>query len=261
MLMRLSDDGGSLIDRGLMRSRGSVYVTGAVLAASWLLVGCDGEVSVDAKGSDSSAAVSASPSSEGGQPSSSKGNASSSGGGSSSSSKGSSTEIPNDDDGDGFGNGTEIPNDDDGDGFGNGDNDGDGFGNRPCRTRNLSFRLGDVAGDDQRQLPVIITNRGTSGCTLKGFPGVDLLSASDSWSLARSSKAPKAQTVAPGGTTGFTITYLPWEKGSGKEFNAATLVVTPPGETTSKTLTWPGGSVLRQDAATHPGTYTGPIGD
>ncbi|MFE4924738.1 DUF4232 domain-containing protein [Streptomyces sp. NPDC056661] len=53
-----------------MLSRGSVYFAGAVLAASSLLVACDGKVTADAHSSDTSAAViTASPSSGGGQPS------------------------------------------------------------------------------------------------------------------------------------------------------------------------------------------------
>jgi hypothetical protein len=37
--------------------------------------------------------------------------------------------------------------------------------------------------------------------------------------------------------------------------------VTPPDETTYAAVAWPAGVVLiRQDEATHPGTYIGPVG-
>lgn len=39
------------------------------------------------------------------------------------------------------------------------------------------------------------------------------------------------------------------------------MVVTPPDETRSAELPWPGGAVLRQDGATRPGTFVGPVGE
>lgn len=89
---------------------------------------------------------------------------------------------------------------------------------------------------------------------------MDLKSSGGSWSLSRSSVTPKKVTLAPGASTTFTITFLPWTKDGGTEFKATSVIVTPPNETTSTTLAWPGGSVLLQDGATHPGSYTGPVG-
>ena len=71
--------------------------------------------------------------------------------------------------------------------------------------------------------------------------------------------------IEPGGKAHFTLTWLQWNGGSpvnGRpwvpgyvrvEFNSTG----GPGEPAA--LPWPYGSVLRQDAATHPGTYAGPI--
>ncbi|WUH92593.1 DUF4232 domain-containing protein [Streptomyces sp. NBC_00433] len=131
-----------------------------------------------------------------------------------------------------------------------------------CHTAGLKFSFGNgdqtySSSDDQQHLEVLMTNSSGSTCTVKGFPGVDL-KAADTWSLVRSSKPTPAVTLKPGGSAGFVITYLPWEAGSGVEFKAKTLVITPPDETTSVTLNWPGGSILRQDGATHPGTFVGP---
>lgn len=107
---------------------------------------------------------------------------------------------------------------------------------------------------------MVLKNKTSAACTIQGFPGVDLKSSGGSWSLTRSGATPKKVTLAAGSSTTFTITFLPWNQGSGTEFKATSVVVTPPNETTSTTLAWPGGSVLLQDGATHPGTYTGPVG-
>ncbi|SHL24461.1 DUF4232 domain-containing protein [Actinacidiphila paucisporea] len=132
-----------------------------------------------------------------------------------------------------------------------------------CHTAGLRFSFGNgsqgySSSDDQQHLQVVMTNTSGRTCTVKGFPGVDL-KAADTWSLVRSSASSSAVTLKPGARASFTVTYLPWEAGSGVEFKAKSLVVTPPDETTPVTLTWPGGSVLRQDGATHPGTYVGPV--
>ena len=108
---------------------------------------------------------------------------------------------------------------------------------------------------------MVLKNKTSAACTIQGFPGVDLKSSGGSWSLTRSSATSKKITLAAGGSATFTITFLPWTQGSGTEFKATSVVITPPNETTtSTTLAWPGGSVLLQDGATHPGTYTGPVG-
>ncbi|MFF2126583.1 DUF4232 domain-containing protein [Streptomyces olivochromogenes] len=150
-------------------------------------------------------------------------------------------------------------------GGGTGTSSSDGTGAGRCHTAGLGFSFGSGDGkisssDDQQQLAVVLKNKTSAACTIQGFPGVDLKSSGGSWSLTRSSATPKKVTLAAGSSTTFTITFLPWNQGSGTEFKATSVVVTPPNETTSTTLAWPGGSVLLQDGATHPGTYTGPVG-
>ncbi|MFE2065047.1 DUF4232 domain-containing protein [Streptomyces sp. NPDC059467] len=148
-------------------------------------------------------------------------------------------------------------------GGGTGSSGGTGAGR--CHTAGLGFSFGSGDGkvsssDDQQQLAVVLKNKTSAACTIQGFPGVDLKSSGGSWSLTRSSATPKKVTLAAGSSATFTISFLPWNQGSGTEFKATSVVVTPPNETTSTTLAWPGGSVLLQDGATHPGTYTGPVG-
>nr|WP_272919919.1 DUF4232 domain-containing protein [Streptomyces sp. SID4948] len=132
-----------------------------------------------------------------------------------------------------------------------------------CHTAGLKFSFGNgdsaySSADDQQHLEVLMTNSSGSTCTIKGFPGVDL-QAADTWSLVRTNKTAPTVTLKSGASASFVISYLPWEAGSGTQFSAKTVAITPPNETTSVTLNWPGSSILRQDGATHPATYVGPV--
>ncbi|MER6434593.1 DUF4232 domain-containing protein [Streptomyces sp900105245] len=224
----------------------SAHIAILALAGSLLLVGCDGDLTADAQGGSTQSASS----SAGGAssvPSAGSGQSSSTGGssGKASTSSGSTGKSSGDSEGE------VLPPD--------GYNDGDGHGNSRCHTHDLAFKTVSSTVAGQEEVSVALTNKSAATCTLKGFPGINLLSASGSWSLTRSAETPKTATLGTGKTAYFTITYLPFE-GDGKEFRAASIVVTPPDETTSATLDWPGDSLMRQDAATHPGTFVGPIG-
>jgi predicted small secreted protein len=140
-----------------------------------------------------------------------------------------------------------------------------------CRTSELGFAV-DPGGEPQGaggqgHVTVTLTNKGTAPCALNGYPGVDLMSSpGDTWSLTRqTAQKPRALTLSPGGDAFFKVTYLPYTaEGNTKsnEFKTATMTITPPGETESKDLPWPHKKpVLRQDGATHPGTYVGPVTD
>ncbi|WP_340377431.1 DUF4232 domain-containing protein [Streptomyces sp. SS7] len=143
-----------------------------------------------------------------------------------------------------------------------------------CHTADLKagFALGDDAkpemGQTEKQTQAFIwfTNKSDRTCTLSGFAGVDMVGAQKTdgtWSLARSSKAPVKLVLEQGDTVDFSITLLPVAASTPKaqKFVPAKFLVTPPNETAHFTLTWPfGGQILKQDAATHPGTYVNPIG-
>ncbi len=136
-----------------------------------------------------------------------------------------------------------------------------------CKTSDLGFSFGPDSGaqsvGSQGGIGVVLTNRGGSSCTLHGFPGVDIVSKSGThWSLARQSKSVGTVTLKPGATASFEITYLPFDSansGGSVAFNAASLLVTPPGETHSATLKWDFADVMDQSGATHPGSYVGPV--
>lgn len=135
-----------------------------------------------------------------------------------------------------------------------------------CHTAGLSFSIAPGSGAQSvgSAGPVIITmtNHGSHACTMKGYPGVDLTGAGQTWSLGRqTSVTPHLVTLRPGGRTTFTITYMPYSAGDGRKLDVKTIVITPPNETTSAKVAWEFQPVLLQDGATHPATYVGPVGD
>lgn len=132
-----------------------------------------------------------------------------------------------------------------------------------CTIDQLTASLGRTTGEaGQRHTTVVWTNTSTAGCLMDGFGGVDLEGPDDpmgrTYSLPRTSATPQSFTLAPGQAAHTTITWLPPQDGPG--WTPTAIIATPPDETRSARLDWPGGAVLRQDGATHPGTYIGPVG-
>jgi hypothetical protein len=120
--------------------------------------------------------------------------------------------------------------------------------------------------DEQRTVKLLFNNRSDRTCTLEGFPGVTLKAGADTWDLVRSSATPVTVTLAPGGSAHSELTFLPYasgesteDAGSGAEFEPTTALVTPPGDTVAAKVRWIWGGIVRQDGATRPGTYIGPV--
>ncbi|MGI5456099.1 DUF4232 domain-containing protein [Streptomyces sp. CA-249302] len=146
----------------------------------------------------------------------------------------------------------------------------------PTRCHTADLKAGFATGGDakpemgqakkQTQAYIWFTNKSSRTCTLSGFAGVDMVGAQTTdgtWSLARSSKKPVKVTLERGATVDFSIELLPVAKSTPKKekFVPAKFLVTPPNETKHFTLKWPfGGQILKQDGATHPGTYVNPVG-
>jgi len=136
-------------------------------------------------------------------------------------------------------------------------------GSATCQTANLSYALGSATGTSaQRTQVVTLTNKGSSACTLDGFPGVNLTGLANgqqdfTWSLVRQSVSYSVVTLQPGGTAHFGLIYLPGTSAS-SDIAVNRLVMTPPNDYTQAELTW-NQSVVLQDAATHPGTYITPV--
>ncbi|MCK9901970.1 hypothetical protein CC117_24310 [Parafrankia colletiae] len=130
-----------------------------------------------------------------------------------------------------------------------------------CVTADLTASVPDTpeAGTAQRHARVIFTNRSARQCTLHGFPGTQLrTSGGEVWDLVRSTQVPATRIVlAPGAAAHATLSYLPLDptQRDAVAFAPATLVLIPPDERTSLQVPWTRGPLLRQDGATHPGTY------
>jgi Protein of unknown function (DUF4232) len=140
---------------------------------------------------------------------------------------------------------------------------GQAAGGGTCQAAALSYALGAVTGTSaQRTQAVVLTNKGSSACTLQGFPGVDLSGIANgqqnySWSLERQSDSYTPVTLQPGAAGHFTVIYLPGTSASG-DMTVNKLIITPPNDYTQAEVTW-NQSVVLQDGATHPGTYITPV--
>jgi hypothetical protein len=136
-----------------------------------------------------------------------------------------------------------------------------------CQPGNLNFALGAKAkapgSRSQTRQTVDLTNKGSSACTMNGFPGVDLVGVARgkqnySWSLARRPGRHSKVRLKPGGTAHFNVIYLPSSSGNINNLTVTKMVITPPNAFTQAQLAW-SPFVLLQDGATHPGTYISPI--
>ena len=136
-----------------------------------------------------------------------------------------------------------------------------------CGTDSLSLSTGELTTTEfvgQDQLELILTNISEESCTLQGYPGVDLVGPDvPTWgpvfSLTRQSGDPQPFTLAPGASATSILTIgAPFAP---EDFWYPTsLVVTPPDATTQLQIPWiPYTPVMRQDGATSPATYIGPL--
>ncbi len=128
-----------------------------------------------------------------------------------------------------------------------------------CTTADLTVALpGPVpSGTSQRPVALTFTNHSSTSCSVYGYPGTQLRSATGTtWDLVRSPLVPPTTIVlAPGAAAHARLTYLPGDSADNLVFTPTTVVVIPPDQRTSRTVPWTGGPIVKQDEATHPGTY------
>ncbi|MFJ1766616.1 DUF4232 domain-containing protein [Amycolatopsis sp. NPDC088138] len=136
-----------------------------------------------------------------------------------------------------------------------------------CTTADLSLSLGTPkeSQDAKGQFDVPLTFKNTSArtCGLYGVPGVDLIGPDDpngtAYHLPREDNGVKYNEVPAGTAATATITVLTPSEGSAS-WTPRKLVTIPPGQTQPLTAGWPADlPVLRQDSATHPGSYVNGI--
>ncbi|WP_367125037.1 DUF4232 domain-containing protein [Streptomyces phytohabitans] len=165
---------------------------------------------------------------------------------------------------------------DDAEGSGGADEDGgkdtaqdDGSGSSStkgfakCVTDDLTIKASDstIGGDTTGSVAVDLTNKTDTGCRLSGFAGVDLKTAEGTLSATRKGEPADPTILKPGKTISFTVGY-PMNDSGGSGIRVTGLVVTPPGDSKSVTLEWPGGSSLpvTDGSEPGPGVFVGPIG-
>ncbi|GAA5056560.1 hypothetical protein GCM10023318_34120 [Nocardia callitridis] len=132
-----------------------------------------------------------------------------------------------------------------------------------CTAEGLSAETQqDAAPGNQHTLHIVLTNTSTEACLVQGYPGLDLTGPEDPngtvYTLPRQETGFAPVTVEPGAAATADLTYL---AGGTDGWIPNTIVLTPPDTTTQLVIDWPdgAGSVERQDGATHPGTFIGPL--
>ncbi|MGA5418124.1 DUF4232 domain-containing protein [Streptomyces pseudogriseolus] len=130
-----------------------------------------------------------------------------------------------------------------------------------CRTDELEVTASDVTieGDTVGTVAVEFTNGGGRDCTLTGYAGVDLKTGAGSLSAERTGEEAPSVVLKDGKSVWFAVTY-PVNDSGGSGVRVTGLVVTPPNETKSVTLDWPGGSSLPVTDGSGTPVKVGPIG-
>ncbi|WP_459752763.1 DUF4232 domain-containing protein [Streptomyces sennicomposti] len=114
-----------------------------------------------------------------------------------------------------------------------------------CRTDDLTITAKDtsISGEPDGTVTVQLTNRGGRSCTISGYAGVDLKTNAGSVSAQRVGKSTGPSVLKAGQATYFGISY-PINDTGGSGVRITGLLVTPPNETKTVSLSWPGGSSL-----------------
>ncbi|MGW7576153.1 DUF4232 domain-containing protein [Streptomyces sp. NPDC054765] len=130
-----------------------------------------------------------------------------------------------------------------------------------CRTDELKITAmdGTIGGDTDGTVNVELKNSGGRDCAISGYAGVDLKTNAGALSAKRSGEKANPGILKSGASVAFGIHY-PVNTSGGSGVRVTALVVTPPNETKSVTLPWPGAGTLPvTDGAGSP-VKVGPIG-
>ncbi|WP_233209212.1 DUF4232 domain-containing protein [Mycobacterium sp. ENV421] len=134
-----------------------------------------------------------------------------------------------------------------------------------CTPDSLGLSTGAPAspGDaTQIHFDVIVTNTSPQPCEVLGYPGVDLIGPDDprwgpDYQVPQQADAAVPITLPPGAAAASRLTFLADPNG----WVPDTIAVTMPNSPGRMEVPWIAGRVpvARQDAASHPGTYIGPL--
>jgi hypothetical protein len=130
-----------------------------------------------------------------------------------------------------------------------------------CRTDDLNITASDstIDGDTEGSVAVTMENVGGKDCALSGFAGVDLTTNAGPLSAKRVGQPAERMVLKDGKSVSFNISY-PMNDSGGSGVRVTGLVVTPPGETKSYSLEWPGAASLPVTDGSGSPVNVGPIG-
>ncbi|WP_327399208.1 DUF4232 domain-containing protein [Streptomyces sp. NBC_01288] len=130
-----------------------------------------------------------------------------------------------------------------------------------CRTDELEVTAKDntIDGDTTRTVVVEFKNGGGRDCTISGYAGVDLKTNAGTVSAKRTGQETTSAVLKNGKSTYFPVSY-PFNKSGGSGVRVTGLVVTPPNETKSVTLDWPGAATLPVTDGSGSSVTVGPVG-
>ncbi|MDN3260475.1 DUF4232 domain-containing protein [Streptomyces sp. CSDS2] len=130
-----------------------------------------------------------------------------------------------------------------------------------CRTDELEVKAMDntIDGDPDGTVAVEFTNGGGRDCVMSGYAGVDLKTNAGSLSAKRTGEPASRVVLKDGESVAFGITY-PVNDSGGSGVRITGLVVTPPDETKSVSLRWPGAATLPVTDGSGTPVKVGPIG-
>ncbi|AZM54089.1 DUF4232 domain-containing protein [Streptomyces sp. WAC 01529] len=144
---------------------------------------------------------------------------------------------------------------------GTGEDDG---GVDTCRSDALEVTAADNTTDKtEGVITVQFKNGGGRDCSLNGYAGVDLKTATgDTLSVDRNGDQAHPAVLKDGESAAFNLTF-PLNTTGGSGVRVAHILVTPPNETKTVTIAWPAGSlpVSGEDtSANNPKPAIGPVG-
>ncbi|MBB4892002.1 hypothetical protein FHS39_001002 [Streptomyces olivoverticillatus] len=130
-----------------------------------------------------------------------------------------------------------------------------------CRTDELQITAKDrtIDGDPDGTVVVELKNRGGHSCVISGYAGVDLKTNAGALSAKRTGEQAPSTILKAGQSTAFGINY-PFNKSGGSGVRITGLLVTPPNETKTVSLPWPGGATLPVTDGSGSPVKVGPIG-
>ncbi|MFJ3233719.1 DUF4232 domain-containing protein [Streptomyces sp. NPDC086787] len=130
-----------------------------------------------------------------------------------------------------------------------------------CRTDDLKITAIDstISGDPNGTVAVEFKNISGRDCAMSGYAGVDLKTNAGPLSAKRTGEKAGSMILKSGKSVAFGINY-PINKSGGSGVRVTGLLVTPPNETKTVTLNWPGAGTLPATDGTGSPVKVGPIG-